>query len=414
MLSKASLIQVMGFGAIIAYVGLNMTKNSGTANEGSSAYVEKSASHNLAFSGVNVGLTNLYQDTLWRGPVSQNVSMNGSVGSFTVTVEETPPGLLLRSVSSVPSAQGTIRDTVEISLGDSEENSFSLFAWMTNDEGPVYWYSGDTVWGALHSNSSINVYGSPVFMGKVTTGGDIKGDKRYARFKKGYKTGAARIKFPTDLSRLVTAGKSNGKYYNDPIGVTLLGGSSADEDGRAVVRSLSGTGINDTIRLSASGFNGVIGGAKKVTVKGTLDGKLTLFSQEDIWIEDDVMYENWLNKPGNNDLLGLVSEWNIIIANNSANKSLVNIQASIFCRNGSFMAEDYATRPTGVVTVLGSLVQTVRGPMGTFSGPIHKSGLLKHYSYDKRLANNQFRPPSYPGFYDLRRKIAGWWTSAGG
>ncbi len=415
MLSKASLIMVMGFGAIIGYVGLNMARNAGTANDGSSIYAEKATLQNLAFTGANIGLANLYQDSLWRGPVTQQVNVNGIAGSFTVLAEKGASGALVRSISSLRSIAGPMRhDTVEISFTEFEENSFSLYAWMSNNEGKVYWFTGDTVRGALHSNSSLNVSGYPVFMEKVTTAGDIKGDKTNAQFKKGYKTGASRITFPSDLSRLVTAANTGGRYYTQAVEVTLQPGSSAAGDGRAIVRSLSGTAINDTIRVSASGFNGVIGSSQKVNVKGTLDGKLTVFSQQDIWIQDDVIYASGSNYSTGNDLLGLVAERNVIIANNQANAQLVKVQASIFCRSGSFYAENYQNRPKGVLHVQGSIVQNDRGAVGTFSGSSHLSGFLKRYTYDQRLANNQVRPPFYPGFFDLRRRIAGWWIGGGG
>ncbi|MBX2990019.1 MAG: hypothetical protein KF749_02505 [Bacteroidetes bacterium] len=415
MLSKASLIMVMGFGGIVGYIGLNMARNAGTANDNSSIYAEKATSQNLAFTGANIGLANLYQDSLWRGPVTQQVDVNGMAGSFTVHAEEGASGSLVRSISSLRSIAGPMRhDTVEVSFADAEENSFSLYAWMSNNEGNVYWFTGDTVWGALHSNSSLNVSGYPVFMEKVTTAGDIKGDKKNAKFKKGYKTGASRITFPSDLSRLVTAANSGGRYYGQAVEVTLQPGSAAAGDGKAIVRSLSGTTINDTIQISSSGFNGVIGSSQKVNVKGTLDGKLTVFSQQDIWIQDDVTYASGSNYSTSNDLLGLVADKNVIITNNQANALSVKIQASIFCRSGSFYAENYQSRPKGVLQVQGSIVQNDRGAVGTFSGSSLVSGFQKRYTYDQRLANNQVRPPFYPGFFDLRRRIAGWWTGGGG
>ena len=70
----------------------------------------------------------------------------------------------------------------------------------------------------------------------------------------------------------------------------------------------------------------------------------------------------------------------------SANNSDINIDASIFCQNGGFGAENYSTRPvSGNINLLGGIQQNVRQAVGTFNSYGITSGFNKRYMYDKRL-----------------------------
>ena len=75
----------------------------------------------------------------------------------------------MRCVSTYPMGSASLRDTVEVFFDRNKKNSFSLFAWMTDFEGNVFWITKDTVWGRVHSNGNLHINGSPVFMQKATT-----------------------------------------------------------------------------------------------------------------------------------------------------------------------------------------------------------------------------------------------------
>ena len=190
--------------------------------------------------------------------------------------------------------------------------------------------------------------------------------------------------------------------------MTLYPGTSADNDGYAIVTAGSS---HDTIQLNNAAFNGTIVGTGKVTVSGTIDGRLTIGSLTDIYIIDNVLYEN-TNLSTTNDVLGLVADNDVIVADNTANRSDCEIDASIFARRGSFAAESHDHGdPRGLLRLLGSVVQNTRGAVGTFSGSNLQTGYYKRYRYDTRLSDDNFRPPSYPGFYRKTYKIAGWWEN---
>ncbi len=96
--------------------------------------------------------------------------------------------------------------------------------------------------------------------------------------------------------------------------------------------------------------------------------------------------------------LGLVSK-DIRIASSAPR----NLEIDAVClaggqntSGGSFYVENYDSKSTGTLKVLGGIIQKARGPVGTFNsytGSI-STGYAKDYSYDPRLASNP--PPFYP------------------
>ena len=416
---KASLILVTGFSFILGYISMNLSNNANHTVENMAMYNEVTASHNLATAGANVALSMFYKDTTWRGPVSEDLSSGGLQGTFTARMDPVAGDKMrLRSTSTYTLDPGKrIHDTVEVFFDRTRRNSFSMFAWMTLFEGNVFWIDKDTVWGRVHSNGRLHVNGKPVFMQKVTTAKSfdpkVGTGTNNAIFKNGFETGVAAIDFPNDLSELVSAANTvNGRKYATDIWVTLVPGTSANNDGFALVRSTAAGPIIDTVFLNNPAFNGVMLGSGRVNVQGTLDGKLSIASLQDLYIQDDVLYEHNPQYEASDDLLGLIAENNVVVADNAANNSNCSIQGSVFCRTGSFGAEHYNTRPvSGTLQVYGSIVQDTRGAVGTFNASGITHGFSKRYRYDDRLADPSFRPPYYPGFWVKTYAISNWWES---
>jgi hypothetical protein len=336
-------------------------------------------------------------------------------GSFTAKMIDLGSNkAMLRSVSTYRTWYAKdLHDTVEVYFDKTRLNSFSMYAWMTDFEGNSFWITGDTVWGRVHSNGNIHFDGTPVFMEKITTSKNFDpkpgAGANHAIYKKGYETGVASVTFPSDLSELVNASTSGGRKYTSDILVTLCPGTAASGDGYAVVQAGA---VTDTIQLNDPAFNGVILGTGRVNVQGTLDGKLTIASKTDVYVQNDIVYERNPLAGSSDDLLGLVSENNVVVADNAANNSNCVIQAAIFTRNNSFVAEHYNTRGlAGTLQVLGSIVQKERGAVGQFSGSILTSGFSKRYRYDPRLEDPAFRPPYFPGYYVKTYDITNWWES---
>ena len=73
---------------------------------------------------------------------------------------------------------------------------------------------------------------------------------------------------------------------------------------------------------------------KKITSYVTTGG--------DIYLDDDIVYKSDPNKnPNSTDMLGIVAENNVFVADNKANRSDINIDAAIFAQYGGFGAENY-------------------------------------------------------------------------
>jgi hypothetical protein len=416
---RSGLLIVICCALLLGAVALNLNRFATQSVGNMSTYNDVTTSHALAVSGVNIALSQFYQDTTWRGPIGQTLNGEPFWGSFSArAIDLSSDNLLVRSISSYWSSVGkTIHDTVEVYFKRRRLNNFSLLAWMTNSEGNSAWGTGDTVWGRVHSNGNIHVNGHPVFVGKVTTakGFDPKPGAGVNRaiFKNSYETGVASIDFPTDLSELVAAASSSGgRVYTSDIWVSLDPGTSANNDGQALVRYSSTGPVIDTVNLSAPAFNGVILGQGRVNVQGTLDGVLSIASLNDVYIQDDILYERNPQAGASDDLLGLMADANVVIANNSNNNKDCVVQASIFTRSGSFSAESHGTRgPSGTLEVYGSIVQYTRGMVASYSGSSVSSGFVKKYIYDNRLANSAVRPPYYPGYYVKTLAITNWWES---
>ena len=154
---------------------------------------------------------------------------------------------------------------------------------MTNLENGVFWITGDSVWGRVHSNDNLTVSGSPVYLQKVTTskgfipplgksqviGGKTYTNKAIFMNPPQPETGVARIDFPTDMSALAAAAASaNGRTYTTDIWVTLDGKSSAAGDGKAYIRKTQTGPIIDSVNLADPNFNGVIMGTGVVERPG--------------------------------------------------------------------------------------------------------------------------------------------------
>ena len=138
--------------------------------------------------------------------------------------------------------------------------------------------------------------------------------------------------------------------------------------------------------------------AAKTYVHGTLDGRVTIASEDDIMITDHIRYAN--TSSTSDDALGLISKDDVWVT--TAAPDNLDVYAAILAAGqyesdrGSFgVLEYYSGSPRGDLHVYGSIVQDQRGAVGTFSetsGPV--SGYTKQYTFDSRFS--AVAPPYYP------------------
>ena len=420
---KASIILVMGFGLVLGYISLNLNRFATKAVGNMTSYYDATAAHNLALAGVNSALSKIYEDTTWMGPMTQSFNAPNLRGAFRAWVTYAGPyRKMLRCVSQYPASAGDyLYDTVDVFLNTRKTAAFSLYAWFSNNTGNVFWRNNDTVWGRAHSNGVLHISGRPVFQEKVTVSKHFDPPKvgagaNQAVFKNGYETGVAEVEMPTDLADLINASTASGTHYTASIEVTLEPGTGTNNDGVAIVRNLS-TGVRDTIDINAAGFSGVILSDQNVYVKGTLDGKLSVTSLQHSYITDDIRYEQNPMSGPSDDLMGLISERNIYIQDNTNNHTSCVVQSCLLARTGSILAENLNGLPLcGEFQTYGSVVQDSEEEVGKYvagggGGSTLVRGFSKSYRYDTRLSDPANRPPHYPGYYVRTYAIAGWWES---
>lgn len=104
------------------------------------------------------------------------------------------------------------------------KKSFTQFA-MANDSekdisgNPLYWLTGEVVYGPLHTNDTLFVTGTPIFYGSVTyvNGIDITPAANIynpAIFRQGNSQVSAKLSFPPSNPELKAYARINGDYYN--------------------------------------------------------------------------------------------------------------------------------------------------------------------------------------------------------
>jgi hypothetical protein len=393
-MGKVALLMVISFGLVLGIVLPNSYRNANNAYDNYIDYLTTTHAHNIAVSAANMAADTLFWNKTWRTGFT-NVNYGG--GKFSVTVLDT------NSTWVKLTATGQYQDSIQTVQIILQPGNFAQFGYYSNVEGSINWITGDTVWGRMHSQSRLNISGTPTFMGKVTTKLGTNPKKSSARFLGGYQSGVD-IPMPADLSSVTSAASSGGKVYTGDLWITLSGTN--------VLWKTSSTGTVTTTPLSTFAPNGVINISNgNLYLQGTFSGRATICAtgtspKGNVYIEDNVLYQNNpMSDPTVTNMLGIVAQNNIIISDNVANGTNCEIDAALFCLNGGMTAQNYdrstGTNPPvlrGKLTLLGGITQYQRGAVGTSSGGSIQTGYLKNYKYDDRLG------VSFPPFFPLTGK----------
>ena len=406
MSGKATLLVVAGFSLIFLIIGKNLGNISTRAVDNSMEYYTNTTAHDMAVSAANIAANKIFFDNNWDDGFTKN--FNG--GTISVEVKKIDPVKNIRKIVATGTYQ-KITKTVEVTLAPS---SFAKFAYMSEDEGkdPIYWMSEDTVYGPLHTQDDINVSGSPVFWGKVTTAKSLikVPTSSTPKFYGGFEEGVS-LTMPSNATEKVDSvaiadGKvfdlntdSKNKYTQfyltfkeDSITYRIVG-QKKNSKGKWIDFDSTKTVLGYDLAT-----NGVIfANGLDIRLKGVVKGQFTIATNQSIWLDDDIVYKSDpLVNPNSQDILGIVAENDIWITENSANNNNIKIHACLFAEKGGFGAENYDNRPvSGSIYLTGGISQHERHPVGTFKGSTIKSGFAKKYRYDDRLL--MMLPPYYPG-----------------
>ena len=417
MFGKGALIWVAGFAMIFSLYSQKLNRLAVSAGDNFNEHYMSTLVHEAAMSAMNIAVNDVWAN----GTDSTDMTVYADPCTSLVTIRESGLDTILvrvRARSTYFNDEFYQTDSTAMTLEDSMFAYFtystpvSRYFWYTNSDAGVYWITGDTVWGPIHCNHVLRTNGNPVFYGKVTARLGISPNPgswgNHADFYGGWEVGVDAA-LPTDMSQLITAAAAgNGGaptntkcYYDQALDLEFLPNGN-------VIRSVGG-GAPDTVSIAAIAPTGVIHCTEEIHVKGTLNGQLSLYTPDDIFIDDDLEYAvNPVNDPSSDDIMGLISgNGDVIITDNAPNNTDVVLHATVICPNGSFYADNYNTRPiAGTLSLVGSIAQGERGPVGTFGwGSSINHGFSKRYYYDSRLQS--MSAPYFPYVRVLR--LVTWW-----
>lgn len=330
-----------------------------------------------------------------------------------------------------------------------EIESFSRYAYFTDYEGSnIQFISRDSITGDVHTNGYFLINGHPHMYSRTTSSNN--GDTRFNSTSYTYsrtdgKTahdpsyfyraannnydddkflalndstdfsfsgGQTAIPLPTDSGITKTAAQNEGHYYTGKYIVVFTEQGKAKlykgENKTTYVNGRPTTSIvysgypsasngykdQPTTTLNTS-FDDMAAGltmyfSDEIQVYGTVKGRVTLGCANNINIIEDILY-----KDDATDVLGMISNKNIIVVSDKNVNKNRYIRAVMMALTGSFTVQDYDKGSSrGTLDVYGGIIQKTRGAVGTSSkvSPTYTqyTGYFKDYKYDRKLRT---RPP---------------------
>jgi hypothetical protein len=280
--------------------------------------------------------------------------------------------------------------------------AFSSFAQFVDRWDPQVQIHDDEIDGRFHSNSDVYIARSggvqPAFHGKVTTAQRINtsNSQSYVRrdevFLGGLETRVPKIWLPRRFLPFPD-GRGDAQVHELPrdARVTFYADGSYGwtyvESAAPEKRVIIGTAPHYLVAAEKSALY----------LRGTVNGKVLVYSPRRIVIEDDLVYAvHPAFSADSDDYLGLVSDGNVEIAEpESTGPGNLTVHAAIFAKR-SFTVRSYGTHGLATLSVYGSVAA------GSISAtePRFRTKL----EFDDRLAN--LRPPSFP--LTDRYELAAW------
>lgn len=403
-MGRALLIIIFGLTVIFGMDQVNTMKQDNLMVKRNSVYASENQARNIASSLIDLAISNLNSSISWRSGINEPAFLGGN-GTVKVYDQSDDPSLGPYDLLLVADGHYLTQDANITVL--MRRTSYSKYAYFTDTEpSNIYFVTGDSIKGPAHTNGTIHVSGDPVFEGELTSPNRWSGTGS-PQFLGGYNFNSAPVQLPNDFTGLENMASNGGLQFSNPIKIQF------NNDGTASISQLQRTyggfwgshySWTTPQTYDLSNYNGVISSNQDVYVQGSLKGQSTVHSGGDIHITGDLTYaDNPETNPNSTDLLGLVSDNNVIVddgAESVNGSSDLTIQASIMALK-SFTVEDYSSQrigPRGTLNLLGGVVQYSRGAVGTFTsygGTINNvSGYRKMYDYDNRLMSTW--PPGYP------------------
>lgn len=347
-----------------------------------------------------------------------------------------------------------IKRTVKVQI---HKRTFSEHVEFWDDSGEVYWTTGDKADGPVFCNKDILIDGNPEFLDDVFVNGDIIIEKGRPKFSGNVVVGGRIIRkngatyeingsltenkktimaFPISNNDIIEWGESDKGLSFEGRTCILLQGK------KMKIRNKSKGDVEETYDLPSSGVllvkNGTGNNQGNVFISGTIDGKLTVYAQGNVYLtgKDPTVFTHTnasvtggifysdtripsKTSTGSNfsdDMLGIISEKDIIVAtrtwpsssessglSTSSNRDVstnnITVYAALMTKNAGrqIFVEDFRNIPAKEdFKVVGSKIQNAeRGAVGTFDSKTGKivSGYNKINQFDFRLKT--MSPPHF-------------------
>jgi hypothetical protein len=358
------------------------------------------------------------------------------VGYYKISI--TQPGVnrdLTVTCTGWTAENPNIRRTVQVEV---HKRSFAEYVDLCASQGDVKWTTGNIAEGPIYCNDSVYIKGSPLFKDNIYTHKKVVVESGNPTFQGNIYEYVPEMAFPATNSQMREWAINGGILLTGRTCILL-------KNNKLLIRNknTNGDAAYET-DIPASGVIYVEGG--DLFISGTLDGRLTIYATENIYITgkdptnytpnrsndpDDSQYCTYngyhgifyadKNLPGKNDtgtnfsddMLGMISEKKIYVATKtwpSSSGTTTYQYSSVAVNNiavygalmtnrstGGICVEDYDKAPVlGIFTVKGSKIQnSVRGAVGTFNSNTLEmvSGYSKQDSFDYRLRTES--PPHF-------------------
>jgi len=269
--------------------------------------------------------------------------------------------------------------------------AFSNFAQFVNHWDQRVSIHKDEMDGRFHSNTKINLMadrqGTPLFHGKVTTASyfvDVRGRvPRSELFRAGLETGVKKIAMPKPSILFSNA------HVDESVNSVLIDKDARIvflNDGRFLIQTFKEIGVMRPYTIGDRPLYILAAPGVSLTLSGTVNGAVAVYSPRRIIIEGDLQYESHRPIEEGGDFLGLISGRNVIIGKRKMMpEGDLNIHAAIYAKS-RFEVSQLTGKRVGTLNILGSV------SAGTITATEPRFGTK--IVFDTRLEN--IRPPGFP------------------
>jgi len=290
--------------------------------------------------------------------------------------------------------------------------AFSHFTQLVNNWDPNIQLHDDVIDGRFHSNTEFGLTTvggvKPKFFGKVTTAaasltfsGNVSSGRNKDMFQGGAETKTDRVTLPRDMPDVVSGGDDHARrVFTEDTRIIF------NPDGSYAWRLANGEGDLQRCEPSEKPQYLIADKGAKLYVRGTVAGIFTVYSPNDIEIEDDIVYQKDPRQTlVSRDYLALISGRDIRIAAGAVTgPGDLTVHAALFARRRFYTERVENSRPA-TMFIYGSLTA------GTIleTEPRYATKL----DYDKRF--EYLRPASFP--MTRRYEVDSWdqdWTEVQG